>query len=329
MTVCRASAAPALFKEYEDQVYSGITKHYQVFEIVDKYLDHLNKRVEVKDLSDAFYTNAVQRLGDAKKFFGNVPLNNISRPEIEDWILYLQSKGYKNGSVNGYITIIRMFFNYCIDRDLFQGNNPAARQALDDDSIRQIELSESDILEILQMTKCRPTLHTCCMLALFSGMRRGEIFQLCWSDIDFNNNIIRLRAETTKTKTAREIPLAEELKSHLLEVKLKSRSVRVISDFSYLKKISRIWHDHRYKLSCCKVNGLDLRFHDLRHVFGQRLLTKGVDILEIQQWLGHSSVKMTQKRYVNVQRRSNFKQINVLNFSKDGQYLVNDESIAQ
>jgi integrase len=167
------------------------------------------------------------------------------------------------------------------------------------------------------------------MLALFSGMRRGEIFQLTWNDIDFVNNIINIRAETTKTKTSRQIPLATELKAHLLEVKIKTRSIRVISDYTFLHKISRVWHDHRYKLSCNKVNGLDLRFHDLRHVFGQRLLEKGVDILDIQQWLGHSSVKMTQKRYVNIQRRTNFDKINVLNFQGSSHLQVNDVSQAQ
>lgn len=325
MIVCQTGSVQKIYKVWEDQIYNGVTKQYSFFQIVDKYIEYLNKRVKSNDLSEAFYLNAVQRLDECKKFFKNVELNSIQRCHIDDLKLSLKSKGLKNGSINQYVCILRMFFNDCIDRNYYQGNNPASRQAEDDDSIRQIELTDEQVLEVLEKTKVKPTLHTCIMIALFSGMRRGEIFQLTWNDIDFVNEIIHIRKEITKTKTERWIPLATELKKHLLEVRLSSKSVRVISDYTYLKKISRVWNEFRHKIPCVNLlqekYKLELRFHDLRHVFGQRLLNNNVDIYTISGWLGHSSVKMTQKRYVNIQNRGSFPQINVLNFQKENQIL--------
>jgi integrase len=58
------------------------------------------------------------------------------------------------------------------------------------------------------------------------------------------------------------------------------------------------WLVRKYFVKACKIGGItDITFHDLRHSFAQRLLTKGVPIYKVSKILGHSSVVVTEKHY--------------------------------
>ena len=68
-----------------------------------------------------------------------------------------------------------------------------------------------------------------------------------------------------------------------------------INQFKYL------WQTYRKKLSFQKLsNGLTLRFHDLRHVYGQILKNSGLPMADIQHLMGHSSVSTTERHYANL-----------------------------
>lgn len=327
IVICRKTAVHAIYTDWENQILRGVTGRYLLFEIVDKYLDHEKKRVDTGDLSKEFNRNSIQRLKAFCEWCGNVEVDCINSEKIKDFQLHLKSTGLKNGTVTAYTTIIRMFFKYAVKRGYYhQYDNPASCQTPKPDPVRQIELTENQVQEILHKSaEYNSTLHTAVRLALFAGLRRGECFGLTWNDVDFENNIINIRAETTKTDTARQVPLCSELKDHLLHVRKNTRSVRILK-YNGKKRISVWWGNFREQLTCSVVNGLDLRFHDLRHVFGLRCLENGIDIYDVSQWLGHTTVKMTQRYYCNVQRRCNFNQIDRINInsSKKVNPMVND-----
>jgi len=274
MVACKQSAVTAIYTDWEKQILYGLSGRKMIFEIVDQYFVTVDKKVEAGNLARDYATHGIKgHITDFSNFVGNVPIDTIKRAHVQDYILELQSRGYKNSTVITYLRNICTFFQFAIDREYYQGNNPASRHKIKDDSFREIELSESQVLEIVGKAKeYRQDLYIPVMLALFAGLRRGEIESLTWSNFDMNNDLIMLQDYQTKTGKGRTIPLCQELKTALLEHRREYQFQSVKVSRIGRRRISAVWRLFRQDLSCAVVNGMDLHFHDLRHIFGQRLL---------------------------------------------------------
>jgi len=96
------------------------------------------------------------------------------------------------------------FFNFCIERNYYFGNNPCKKKKLAETQ-RYIRLSIEQINEINE--KAEGHLKTAIYLILFAGLRPCEILGLKWHHIDFVNKMIYLPSNITKTKRARDVDI--------------------------------------------------------------------------------------------------------------------------
>ena len=123
------------------------------------------------------------------------------------------------------------------------------------------------------------------LLAMNTGLRRGELLSLCWSDIDLDARMITVRAEQAKNGRQRHMPINTEALAVLTQWERQSDGVgRVFT----VRDIKTAWGA---LLDTARVTGF--RFHDLRHHFASRLVTKGVDLNTVRELLGHADIKMT------------------------------------
>jgi integrase len=122
---------------------------------------------------------------------------------------------------------------------------------------------------ILLQRYASPTLRLQIRMGLLMGMRLSEVMKLQWARIDFKANLIRLRAEDTKTKKARVVPIVGPVRRSLERLH-KSRQ----SEFVFASPVDKskpvasnktAWH-----LACEKV-GVDCGFHSLRHTCATRM----------------------------------------------------------
>jgi integrase len=137
------------------------------------------------------------------------------------------------------------------------------------------------------------------LIAILTGLRRNEVATLKWSDIDFEKSIIHLRAEVTKSHKRREVPVPDYLKSHLLEIRKQNPfAENILCEWKTFNGLRFAWQRLRNSLSFKTLpNGSLLHFHDLRHVYAQSMRDAGVSLQDIQAFLGHSSVTVTESRY--------------------------------
>jgi integrase len=127
------------------------------------------------------------------------------------------------------------------------------------------------------------------VLAVETAMRRGEIADLSWQDLDLNSRLAYLHE--TKNGTSRVVPLS-------------TRAVAAIRSLP-LEAQGRIVNIHRdnisgaFAVACvtCGISGLTL--HDLRHEATSRLFEKGFNMMEISTITGHKSLSML-KRYTHL-----------------------------
>jgi integrase len=142
------------------------------------------------------------------------------------------------------------------------------------------------------------------LMAAFTGLRRGELLALRWRDVDFAASAIRVRASyaggaltTPKSGKVRSVPLAPEVAARL--AKLSQRDWSTDEDDLVFPGETGTFLDgsalRRRYMQALKSAGLrSLRFHDLRHTFGTRMIAKA-DIRRVQEWMGHADVQTTMR----------------------------------
>jgi len=130
------------------------------------------------------------------------------------------------------------------------------------------------------------------LLALGTGLRRGDIESLKVGDIDFANNYITTTSrKTRKSMGSRPVSaqVMAEISKYVTELDVGQERL-FINNFSH----------KRWRKICQKAGLADLKFHDLRKTFGSMLAQNGVSTAVTQKLLEHSSPHLTNKVYTNV-----------------------------
>ncbi len=142
------------------------------------------------------------------------------------------------------------------------------------------------------------------LTAAFTGLRMGELLALHWRDVDFTGATIRVRASyaggqltTPKSGKVRAVPMAPDVASALAQ--LGRRKYWLGDDDVVFAGEAGGYVDgstlrRRYKATLERAGLRPLRFHDLRHTFGTRMIAKA-DIRRVQEWMGHADVQTTMK----------------------------------
>ncbi len=134
------------------------------------------------------------------------------------------------------------------------------------------------------------------VVAVATGMRRGEILNLTWESIDLERRIILVRNVNgfqTKSGKTRTIPMNDMVFSVIWKNVSVPHGKYV---FEYRgAPIQESLATHRFKIYV-RMAGLDpkIHFHSLRHTFASWLVQDGATLYEVQKLLGHSSLTMTQ-----------------------------------
>ena len=145
------------------------------------------------------------------------------------------------------------------------------------------------------------------LTAAFTGLRRGELIALRWRDVDFAGAAIRVRASfalgqlsSPKSGKVRAVPLAPDVAAALARLADRGRwtgeddLVFVGETGGYLDGSAL---RRRYVTALEHAGLRQLRFHDLRHTFGTRMIAKA-DIVRVQEWMGHADIQTT-RRYLH------------------------------
>ena len=139
-------------------------------------------------------------------------------------------------------------------------------------------------------------------------MRRGEIFNLKWSNINFEYGFIELLE--TKSGKSRKIPISDKLKNIFNNLQTKIESEYVFINPETQAPYVDIKNSFHTVLEKAKI--YNFRFHDLRHTVATRLVEKGIDLVAVKERLGHSKIE-TPMRYAHAVPERKLQAINVLN----------------
>ncbi|WJR68966.1 site-specific integrase [Neorhizobium sp. CSC1952] len=137
-----------------------------------------------------------------------------------------------------------------------------------------------------------PYFRTLLIVAIETGMRRGELLGLRWSDVSHNRRVIRLAM--TKNGTSREVPLSQRAFDALADWKSRADVDQSTIFPMTAGALEQAWYR---LLKRAGVTGL--RFHDLRHEGVSRLFERGLNMIEVSSISGHRELRML-KRYTHL-----------------------------
>lgn len=179
-------------------------------------------------------------------------------------------------------------------------------------------LTNSEFLKLVGYINSTFEIHkTGILLSLFMGLRIGEICALKWSDINFQNEIIRINKTmqrlknydpdfTSKTKividvpksqkSIRDIPIPSFLMNILSEYRANENTYVLTGTTDFIEP--RVYQQ-MFKKYLKEAGIADINFHALRHTFATRAVEQEFDVKSLSEILGHSSVKFTLERYVH------------------------------
>jgi integrase len=280
-------------KEYRaDSVQKEIT----FTEFAETYLNDYAKVNKKSWRSDFYYLNA-----NLVPFFNNVFISKLNLHSVEKYKWKRVKDGVEKSTVNRELACLKKMMNKAIDWE-FLHRNPVTGVKLfsEKDHLKERVLNPEEEKRLLKSSV--DYLKPIIKVAIHSGLRRGEILNLKWKDVDLERR--ELIITNTKSGKARVVPVNGVL---FLEFQ-KLWNTRVESEYVFTNSSTgKPFVDIKkaFKSAFKKANVQELRFHDLRHTFASRLVENGVDIITVKNLLGHSSVRVTE-RYThsnNTQKR--------------------------
>lgn len=240
---------------------------------------------------------------DIIKFYewnNNSDITYMSKKQILEYISYLRS--YLNEkSINRHISSLKGFYLYLVDNNIIRESPLEEIYSLKTKKTLPKYLSVEEVDRLLNINLKTPfDYRNKAMLEVMyaTGLRVSELVGLCFSNIDFENSLIRVNG---KGKKERIVPLGE-IAQYYLKIYINDYRSKLLNknnyDLIFLnnhgKPISRqgfnfILNNIRKEVKIDK----DITPHTLRHSFATHLLERGADIRSIQEMLGHENISTT------------------------------------
>lgn len=275
-------------------------------EIADEWWD-----MEVESLSPSTIRGYHAATKRAKEYFGEDPITEITTADITRYLHELKRKGYAKKTVKNHKIIVNRIFHYAVVEGLLTVN-PAAEaelpRNLSENKRRAATPSDEERIAAAKDTNNDAWLLP--VIALYTGMRKGEILGLKVKDIDLDKDLIKVerslwyasagRSLLKEPKTEagkRSIPILAPLKPHLRE-RLKNASQEhfiIGGDKPISEKRYRVlWEKFKRESGCtCTI-------HQLRKSFATMAVSSNVPPDVLQSIIGHADISTTINIYNEV-----------------------------
>jgi len=282
--------AVKLLKEREGRVATGMPLSLRAERIT---IDELLDDVILDYAANGRPTERVKLSARTlEMFFGGMRASSVSTARINDYIVKRKGETTRRGgppsdaTINRELSLLKRAYNLAKTSTPPKAHSTPHIRLLREALPRTgfVEFQDYQVLKAAAPDYLRPII----TMAFYTGCRRGEILSLKWPQVDLNRRSIRLEASDTKNRTARTIPLAEELYLALAELKAQRDWQRPHCDHVFVRNDKPVMWFNKAWRSTCKAVGLEgLLFHDLRRSAVRNLVRSGVPERVAMQISGH------------------------------------------
>jgi len=247
------------------------------------------------------------------EIFANKQIQKITTKDIQN-LISLKSKKYASKTTREIHLVISMAFDQALKEELVF-KNPAKNVSLPRIVEKSVEpLTDEEILHLLAVTKNHERLNRMYMpilLALTSGVRRGELLALQNKNVLIESNCIRILQSYVKTSIGNIIQ-EPKTKASIRKISVPAGIMKELQKYmndnpspEYVftqlrddtKPISPRHFSTMFEILCTDAKLKTKRFHDLRHTYASQLLTLNVHMKVVQAQGGWSDIRTCMNRY--------------------------------
>lgn len=268
-------------------------------------------------------TNAIGFIERDFKYLFSTKCSDLTLIDIERWTS--EEKTRKRGSsINRALAAFRAMLNWALSRDIIT-ECPVMKKKIkmvaETDSRHVIRyLSEDERTRLLGALNQREDrmgkkdfLRTAVLVSLNTGIRRGALFALRWNDLNWDTQIITLRATTAKNQKTCYIPMNSIVYRTLREWKEFQKPTS--DEFLIFPNpvTGKMMHDCRssWEKVLRDADVKNFRWHDMRHDFASQLVMADVNVLTVMELMTHSKLDMTL-RYAHLAPKRKKDAVNTL-----------------
>lgn len=289
-----------------DYIDSKITVQKFVMDFLVSHVKH-TVAANTYEMQKAYAVNHIL------PFFGDLQMNKVTALHVSKFYNQKKEEGLSAGHINNFGIFLNKVFRTAMEWGMINKNVISAVRKPSYKSKDIAVWDEDQMNKFLKETQ-DSRFHVVYLLALTTGMRKGEILGLQWKHVDFQNATISV--QQTLVYANHNLYLKEPKSS-------RSRRLITIPDYvvQYLKRykmaqppnpldvvVPGIKHDLLYPATLEKVYYQDLervevhriRFHDMRHTHATILLKLGENPKVVQERLGHTNISTTLNTYSHV-----------------------------
>ncbi len=255
---------------------------------------------------------------------GGISIDEISAPAVNSYLQEKLESGRLDGSgglspsyVRSIMIIIKSAMDFAVKEELCDPlKSEILKPAVPKREVTVLTLSEQRKLEN-SISRERDATNLGILLSLHAGLRIGEVCALSWDDVDFDQQLIKVRHTVSRIRSVsasgsasrlvidlpktqasvRDIPISPPLLNALKHQYADSGSDYVISGSPGF--VSPRTFDYRFHKVIENVGIPHINYHVLRHTFATRCVEAGVDIKSLSEILGHANVSVTLNTYVH------------------------------
>lgn len=295
--------------------------HIMYGDVLDDWVQF--SKINVKESTYARYVHLINT--HIKPFLGQYAISKISTQQVEAYIDNQLANGRLDGqgalsakTVSDILAIIKSSMEYAGYHDIYTvcklGKLNIKHPRKD---IRVLTLQEQKLLMHVLLTDIDLSKFGI-LLALYTGLRIGELCALQWEDISLDNAILKVqktllriqntdKAASARTKVIITVPKS---KSSIRDIPIPDFLIPIAKQFSdspkafvlsgdQVKYVEPRTMQNRFKqyVEACGLE--DANFHVLRHTFATRCIEVGFEIKSLSEILGHANVNITLNRYVH------------------------------
>lgn len=224
---------------------------------------------------------------------GKVTCGRLTAQRIEATLATLKhDSGLSPSTLNRYRSFMSSVFSYAVKNE-HMGANPCARVGRfkeNESRIRWLRPDEEKKLR-LEFAPGGDPHEWEFDLALYTGMRRGELWSLKWADVDLDGGQLTVRGKTGRRHVVANAAAVLALRSLQGVSGDGTFVVQERNESPEARRDLRTWLERAVKRAGIR----DFHYHDIRHTFASRLVMKGVDIRTVQELMGHKSIVQTMK----------------------------------
>jgi len=292
---CFRNEVQAVYRQWLTDIKNTAVGKFTFEQKLPEYLEHLQNTTR-----QSTFIRCKRVLDYACGILGKLYLEEISGTDIDRflWCMRRDKPNYKKNTLNLNLTILHGFFSWSQQQGFYSKLNPVLGKKFKCSNTREVYLSLEEIADLIDRAYAlNQGFGLQVELAVKSGMRLSEIKNLLWPDIDLANKRIIIPAERSKSGEIGTAHLTNQLVDKLNDLKKSVTGDKVFKIFN----VHYYWLNIRNSLPRAK-DGSYMRFHDLRHCYGQSLFDIGTPIDDVQKLMRHKHLSTTQAHYVHLSR---------------------------